>query len=997
MSLGCLNDRVYWDRVRTGLLHGHADRRKHCIGIIRQTLVAAKDDISNPIMYFRIAERERYIRAYEQYSSLFETIVLDRYVNQVQACLPELTKLLESNITPTMASTLLSAALHPTIQEGIRKIVGNWYIEYVVEGRGNLGGYTDFLLEGFLPWATVGDLFTSTLVANRKTTACMHGAFLVDVVARFVSNTPDTPPDNNLMVSSRFAEDATCSCRRAVVVGVLDFILNAEGKIFQFAILYLLEGLNKGLRSCPGDIVLRDPLTTAEVDKICRISRLPALPEIAGDLYSEYCRVLCGYSTDQVSSKMPVYLQLRDRNDTLFERMEPETPEWMMAVSEDSMPLQALSDQLQASKHRLIQGEDYGPVCTRVVSILDQTDPSTIDVATLFTVLDALWEEADRRQFIRPVAVHVPPVLFHPTCMLVLVRQQSQKSKSTLDDDLQTLLSKAMSSLQRLSEGRTYILSLLATSLRRAAFYNPEVMSVLPFEQYIMRFLQHPPSTKPEFLFEVAAAEKLQQIHIHRTYSAYYGEREYIAYAAMIDLLQRNPKAHARITKAILDRLLEPWKAQKTGIPIISKWKNVLQLQAMLILADFCIPESEVDAYLSSFRHALNLEPWPRYRFLLEWIIARIYYRFPEKTSQVIDDLGKLDDNSSTQIASLMKLAVLIAPRESEDFSTRFMTQLVPFAASPKVQIRHESNYAIPIIFDVALERSWKKITDNEAFVSLNAFIRRLDKFQFAPWTIRTLKLDAVNDFTLVNIFQGQYLTIESPEKDRVAYEDFISLYESDHSPAPSPPPSRIPLGTPIPTPFIAPLSRTKVPTQSTPTPASQPTPSFYQTKSGFSLASLHPTPGPPSIQSQRPASIILVASLIENPTNLGGLSRISESFGISTLYIDDLRKTAHKEFKATSVTSEKHFPILELKVAGVPEYLVGMKRQGYEVVGIEQTDRSGVLGTNDDEERLGVLPRKCVLVLGSEKGGVSAEVLAVVDRCVEIRTVGVTRSLSKL
>jgi tRNA guanosine-2'-O-methyltransferase len=52
-------------------------------------------------------------------------------------------------------------------------------------------------------------------------------------------------------------------------------------------------------------------------------------------------------------------------------------------------------------------------------------------------------------------------------------------------------------------------------------------------------------------------------------------------------------------------------------------------------------------------------------------------------------------------------------------------------------------------------------------------------------------------------------------------------------------------------------------------------------------------------------------------------------------------------------------------------------------------------LGT--EESDLGILPRKCVLVLGSEKGGISAEVLAVIDRCVEIRTVGVTRSLSKL
>jgi tRNA guanosine-2'-O-methyltransferase len=117
-------------------------------------------------------------------------------------------------------------------------------------------------------------------------------------------------------------------------------------------------------------------------------------------------------------------------------------------------------------------------------------------------------------------------------------------------------------------------------------------------------------------------------------------------------------------------------------------------------------------------------------------------------------------------------------------------------------------------------------------------------------------------------------------------------------------------------------------------------------------------------------------------------------------LYIADLKATAHKDFKATSVTSEKHLPIRELKVSSVPDSLLGWKREGYEVVGIEQTDQSGILGTDDDAgsnaKKLGTLPRKCVLVLGSEKGGISAEVLAAVDRCVEIRTVGVTRSLSK-
>jgi tRNA guanosine-2'-O-methyltransferase len=119
--------------LRLGLLQGHADQRKYCIGIIRQSLIAAQNDISTPTMQFCVAESARYLKAYDQYSVLFETIVLDRYANQVQACLPELTKVIRSEVTPLMASTLLSAALNPMVQDGVRKLIGNWYFEYVTK------------------------------------------------------------------------------------------------------------------------------------------------------------------------------------------------------------------------------------------------------------------------------------------------------------------------------------------------------------------------------------------------------------------------------------------------------------------------------------------------------------------------------------------------------------------------------------------------------------------------------------------------------------------------------------------------------------------------------------------------------------------------------------------------------------------------------------------------------------------------------------------------
>jgi tRNA guanosine-2'-O-methyltransferase len=98
-------------------------------------------------MKFRIADRVTYLKAYDQYSTLFETIVLDHYANQVQACLPELPKLIQSEITPTMTCTLLSAALTSTVQVGVRKLIGNWYMDYVCKvSRYKLPLGTIFLL-----------------------------------------------------------------------------------------------------------------------------------------------------------------------------------------------------------------------------------------------------------------------------------------------------------------------------------------------------------------------------------------------------------------------------------------------------------------------------------------------------------------------------------------------------------------------------------------------------------------------------------------------------------------------------------------------------------------------------------------------------------------------------------------------------------------------------------------------------------------------------------
>ena len=882
-------------------------------------------------------------------------------------------------------------------------------LTFTPQRRGDLNGHINFLFDGFLPWAIDGGLFTSTLTATRSSTTCAHGERLAAVISHFVSDTEDSPsfvPSVDYNVSEVELDNRN---GRAIILGVVRYIMNASGRLFQPAILYLLHGLIEGLKVRYERVSSHHKLDISEITEILSLSRLPGMPEVASDLHSIHCRKLCDLLDSGLEAKdIPTDETLRAKCQKLENPVDQSALPASFDKSDTGSPsIQSFLKDLHESKHSCIQGPSFAPACKSMIELLDRTEVVSVDPNDLHTILAALWEEAEIRDFIRPFAVHLPPLLFHPTCIQVCAANSQGEDGS--ESDLTVLLSKAMLRLTKLSKGRSYVLAVLAQTLRKAAFANPSIISILPFEDYILDFVNDPASIRPEFLFEVAAADKLQRYLPHRTYASYYGMREWHAYAAVIDLLRRCPEEQISAAQRILDQLLQPWRSQKPPVAVKSPWKKTFQLQAMLVMTHYCVTESDVDAYLDGLTHALSLESWPRYRYLLEWTIARIYRRFPGKSLRIVEELGNLEEYSPVHIASLIKLGLLVAPYESQDFAVKLITELNAYSASPKVQIRHEANFAFPLVFDLAANKNWKDIIESPAFAGMNAFIRRLDKFNASPWTIRTLKVDIEQDYTLAGIFQGRYLSIETPEEELVTHEDFETLESEDKSDHVNQPSARIQLGKMTTNRFDITTPAISIPAVSALEPAGQIT---LQTKAGIDLDNLHPPGGPPSTQNQRPASVMLIASLIDNPTNLGGLSRISESFGLEALYIDDLKKVVHKDFKATSVRSEKHLSIKELKEVSVPAFLLDAKSKGYEVVGIEQTDRSGILGTEDDKNDVmdgngedggkfrsqdtGTLPKKCCLVLGSEKEGISAEVLAVIDRNVEIKTVGVTRSLSK-
>jgi tRNA G18 (ribose-2'-O)-methylase SpoU len=65
--------------------------------------------------------------------------------------------------------------------------------------------------------------------------------------------------------------------------------------------------------------------------------------------------------------------------------------------------------------------------------------------------------------------------------------------------------------------------------------------------------------------------------------------------------------------------------------------------------------------------------------------------------------------------------------------------------------------------------------------------------------------------------------------------------------------------------------------------------------------------------QSTEQKQLFVVASFVNKPANLGGLSRTCEIFNVSGLTISNLDVLNLNEFKALSMASHKNLPIIEV------------------------------------------------------------------------------------
>ncbi|CAL6041590.1 tRNA_guanosine-2'-O-methyltransferase [Hexamita inflata] len=133
---------------------------------------------------------------------------------------------------------------------------------------------------------------------------------------------------------------------------------------------------------------------------------------------------------------------------------------------------------------------------------------------------------------------------------------------------------------------------------------------------------------------------------------------------------------------------------------------------------------------------------------------------------------------------------------------------------------------------------------------------------------------------------------------------------------------------------------------------------------------------------------LIVVASLLDNEVNLGGIARTCEIFKAETLYLSSLSLMSTPQFISASVTASNHLNIQQLQQQDLKSKLLELKSAGYQIVCLEQSQRSIYLNQVQ-------LPEKAVILLGNETRGVPDEFLKICDLAVEIPQFGQVRSLN--
>ena len=139
----------------------------------------------------------------------------------------------------------------------------------------------------------------------------------------------------------------------------------------------------------------------------------------------------------------------------------------------------------------------------------------------------------------------------------------------------------------------------------------------------------------------------------------------------------------------------------------------------------------------------------------------------------------------------------------------------------------------------------------------------------------------------------------------------------------------------------------------------------------------------------QRKFPIVFVLDNIRSGLNVGSILRSADAFSVDSVVLVGISpKPPHKEILKTAIGASKSVKWTYLEDAY--QAIASLKKEGYEVIGIEQTTDSRPLKSFEVD-----IEKKYALIFGNEVGGLSDEILPHLDSAIEIEQFGTKHSIN--
>lgn len=478
-------------------------------------------------------------------------------------------------------------------------------------------------------------------------------------------------------------------------------------------------------------------------------------------------------------------------------------------------------------------------------------------------------------------------------------------------------------------------------------------------------------------------------------YSTVYGDPE-VSYRTTIFAIAASIRSKlfaSNIWKYILEnddvfRLLKPKKRTDRE----EQWKRIQLLSLMLATSDI-LESSFLTKYMEKYLlPRLFKEASPLCRTYIEWLLCLTIIRIPEFKNKIFATMKEgIDAQQPLVVVAFERISMLIAMQLSKEEEAKFLTHFVvdtviPTSSSNRALNRHFSGSMACFIrdeinnknidFPPLLKESLEKIYE------IAHLPEGSDSFRSGD----ALLWDVKKECNLVSITGGLLLKVSDRTIDAIYEKDYNSFLNNKQKAI-----LRLPIGHDEAESWIKCERNDNIKIESYYVNIGEETEesTLLQTKSGAWSTVMDLNENVRAAAQIKRSPLIVVSSLVDKPPNLGGICRLCDCLGAGWMTVDDLSVKDDPEFKSVAVTADRWMPLIEVKIADIIEFMRLKKKEGYTLIGLEQTDKSVEL--NSDLK----FPEKSLILLGKEREGIPGDLLAELDMCVIIKQVGIVRSMN--